>query len=103
MWRTPEPTSARLAADGSVQVLWPAQSALVSLDGQPLRAFELAGEDGKPIVGGASIVGDSIVLRAEGVAAPRYLRYAQSPWPDANLGGANHLAVAPFVLSVGAR
>ena len=73
------------------------------LDDTPLRAFELAGADGKWVAAQATIEGDAVIVKAEGIAQPKQVRYAMAPWPTANLGAKDHLAAAPFTLLVGAK
>ncbi len=70
---------------------------LRSSDGQPLRHFVVAGEDGLFSTAEAVIEGDSVRVSSPAVAAPRYVRYAWANNPDgANLFSAEGLPVSPF-------
>jgi sialate O-acetylesterase len=71
--------------------------ALRTLDGKPPRLFMLAGGDGPFVDAEAVIVGDSVVVRAPGVAAPEGLRYAWiNDTAGANLTDDTGLPTAPF-------
>lgn len=77
------------------------QAPWVAKDAQQLPAdrlvgFEIAGESGvfRPAV--AAIDGDSVVLSADGVDAPRFVRYAWDESPQANLYDSSGLPAAPF-------
>lgn len=62
-----------------------------------LKAFEVAGEDGKWVPAAAKIEGDSVVVFAPEVQAPKSVRYAWDPWPEgANLCNGDGLPAAPF-------
>ena len=70
---------------------------LRTLDGTPPRLFMLAGRDGPFVDAEAVIDGDSVVVRASGVAAPEALRYAWiNDTAGANLTDDTGLPTAPF-------
>ncbi|BCM92984.1 hypothetical protein IAD21_04869 [Abditibacteriota bacterium] len=101
-WQAPFAQSAE-DEDGSVRVGFQrGLSGLQSLDNKDLRAFELAGEDGKWVAAQASIAPNAktVSVKADGLAKPLKVRYAVKPYPDANLGTKDGLAAAPFVLDV---
>jgi len=58
--------------------------------------FRIAGADKVFHDAEAKIVGDSVVLTADGVSAPKYVRYAWDESPRANLYDGTGLPAAPF-------
>ncbi len=103
-WQAPIAESATLEKDGAVRVRFSTgDQTFVSLDDMLLRAFEVAGNDGKWVGANASIEGADVIVKAEGVAHPEQVRYAMAPWPNANFGTKDGLAVAPFTLPVGEK
>lgn len=59
---------------------------LYTRDSKELHGFALAGEDGTYVWAVGKIVGKNrVTLRAEGLQAPKYVRYAWSENPNANL------------------
>lgn len=64
--------------------------------GGSLQGFEIAGDDGKFVPATAKIDGDRAVVHAEGVAAPKSVRYAWSNDPRCNLYNRAELPAAPF-------
>lgn len=56
-----------------------------SADGQPLRTFELAGEDGLFQAAAAVVDGNVVRVAAKGVKHPRMVRYGWQPYTTANL------------------
>lgn len=71
---------------------------LVSRDGEPLRAFEVAGADSCFHPATARIEGRQVVVRCEEVAEPRCVRYAWSSDPAVNLYNREGLPAGPFRL-----
>lgn len=61
-----------------------------------LTGFEVAGEDGKFAPADARIEGDTVVVRAAGVAHPREVRYAWTSAPNATLFSRDRLPASPF-------
>ena len=74
-----------------------AGAGLTTADGQPPRAFALAGEDRQWIPAEARITGvDEVVVESPAVPAPLAIRYAWSDAPRVNLTGANGLPAEPY-------
>lgn len=72
-------------------------SGLASFDGEPLRHFEIAGDDGNYVPATAKIEGDTLVVSGEGVAEPRAVRYAWTNNPEKiNFGNKEGLPASPF-------
>ncbi len=69
---------------------------LVSRGGGPIRGFAIAGADGKYRYADATIEGEAVVLRSEGVPAPKTVRYAWAGVPEATLANRLGLPAAPF-------
>jgi sialate O-acetylesterase len=68
---------------------------LVAKDGE-LRGFTVAGADGNFVAAKAEIQGDKVVVSAEGVAAPKTVRYGWENVPDLNLFNKEGLPASPF-------
>ncbi|HUO57352.1 MAG TPA: sialate O-acetylesterase [bacterium] len=73
-----------------------AEGGLVSKGGKKLRGFAVAGEDGKYQWAKAKIVGSTVEVWADEVAAPKSVRYAWADNPVCNLFGKNGLPASPF-------
>lgn len=72
-------------------------SGLISIDGEELTQFAVAGADGKFVWAKAKIVGDKVEVWSEDVPEPKYVRYAWSDNPvDPNLYNAEKLPASPF-------
>jgi sialate O-acetylesterase len=72
-------------------------SGLISIDGEPLSRFEIAGADRKFVWADAKIVGTTVEVWSERVQEPKYIRYAWSDNPDgANLYNKEGLPASPF-------
>ncbi len=69
---------------------------LKSRDGQPLSEFEVAGEDGKFVPAAATIDGATVVVSAEGVAAPKFARFGWRTLANPNLVNSAGLPASPF-------
>jgi sialate O-acetylesterase len=70
---------------------------LVSRDGEALRHFALAGEDGQYHWAKARIVADAVEIWHDSIPEPRSLRYAWADNPrGANLGNLEGLPASPF-------
>jgi len=72
-------------------------SGLISIDGEELTPFAVAGADKKFVWAKAAIVGDKVEVWSEEVPEPKYVRYAWSDNPvDPNLYNAEKLPASPF-------
>ena len=69
---------------------------LVSRDNKPLSHFQLAGEDGNYVDATAEIVGNTVVVRAEGIDSPKSVRYGWHQEAEPNLSNKNGLPASPF-------
>ena len=68
---------------------------LIAKDGD-LKGFTIAGADGKFVPAKAVINGTNIVVSAEGVTAPKAVRYGWVNVPDVNLFNQEGLPASPF-------
>lgn len=68
---------------------------LVAKDGD-LKGFTIAGADGKFLPAKAEIKGDKVSVSAEGVSAPKAVRYGWDNVPDVNLFNRDGLPASPF-------
>ncbi len=97
----PEPVSARAVNDSAVEVAFKSNAGALRAGGGAPGGFELAGADGKFVAAAGTLAGDTVTLRAEGVAEPRWVRYAWANYPEAaNLANAEGLPAAPFRMDV---
>lgn len=68
---------------------------LIAKDGE-LKGFTIAGEDKNFVPAQAQIQGSTIAVSAEGVAAPKAVRYGWANVPDVNLFNQDGLPASPF-------
>ncbi|MBQ8149082.1 MAG: sialate O-acetylesterase [Clostridia bacterium] len=73
-------------------------SGKVQEKGEASAYFEVAGADGRFCKAEAELLGDRILLTADGVPHPVKARYAHLNYVTVNLFGENGLPLAPFVL-----
>jgi sialate O-acetylesterase len=73
-----------------------AEGGLRSSDGESLKAFAIAGVDGKFEWAEAVIDGGTVVVRCNRVREPVAVRYAWANNPPANLCGSSGLPASPF-------
>lgn len=66
--------------------------------GSRLMEFEIAGADGRFTTAEAKVAGDTVVVSAPGVKAPRQVRYGWKPFTQANLVNAENLPASTFLL-----
>lgn len=94
--RSPGPSSWKSDDSAVVITFSDVAGGLETSDGEPARSFELMGDDGiwRPAV--AALEGNTVIVRNARTAAPRAVRYAWAPLPDANLVGGTGLPVPPF-------
>jgi sialate O-acetylesterase len=72
-------------------------SGLVSIDGEELSQFAIAGADKKFVWAKAKIEGDNVVVWSDEIPEPEYVRYAWADNPDgANLYNKEGLPASPF-------
>lgn len=69
---------------------------LQSLDGLPLRGFELSGNDGEFVPAEAAIDGRAVIVKAAAVPQPRHVRFFFGGTQLPNLGNAARLPASPF-------
>jgi sialate O-acetylesterase len=71
-------------------------SGLKSRDGQPLKWFTIAGDDNTFVPANAEIVGNTVIVSADGVANPTNVRFAWDETAMPNLMNAEGLPAIPF-------
>ncbi len=69
---------------------------LKASNGAPLTAFQIAGPDRHFVTAEARIYGDTVVLKADGVSNPRFVRYGWEGAPVVNLVNGEGLPASPF-------
>lgn len=69
---------------------------LASSDGEPLRAFEIAGADGKFVPARALINGNKVVVSSPAVSKPRHVRFEWTEGGKANFYNRDGLPAVPF-------
>jgi sialate O-acetylesterase len=72
---------------------------LKTTDGAAPAGFEIAGADKKFVPATAEIDGQTIMLSAEGVKSPKYIRYGWAVFMNPNLVNAAGLPTAPYPAS----
>ncbi len=92
----PRYTSHTVAADGAVSITFTHADGLHRRDGQPLRGFELAGEDRIFHPAEAVIEDHQVILRASAVPTPVAIRHAWHETADPNLFNRAGLPAVPF-------
>ena len=70
-------------------------SGLVAKDG-PLRGFTISGDGMTFVPAEAEIAGNTVKVKANGIAAPKSVRYGWTNVPDVNLFNAEGLPASPF-------
>ncbi len=71
-------------------------SGLASRDGKPLSHFTIAGEDRKFVEATATIDGDNVLVRADGVEKPVAVRFGWHHEAEPNLSNKDGLPASPF-------
>jgi sialate O-acetylesterase len=69
---------------------------LATRDGKDVSDFEVAGEDGKFVPAQARIENDKVLVSAEGVSAPKNVRFAWDQLAQPNLMNKEGLPASPF-------
>ncbi len=96
--RSPYPVKVELAENALTVTFKYVGKGLKLSDGNAVRTFEVAGEDGKFYPAEAKIVSKKtvkVVLPSE-VPAPKKVRYGWAPDPDVNLYNSGELPATPF-------
>jgi sialate O-acetylesterase len=73
-----------------------ADGGLKARDDKPLTNFEIAGADGKFVPAKATIDGQTVVVEADGVAAPTQVRFGWNGVANPNLVNNEGLPAGPF-------
>jgi sialate O-acetylesterase len=84
------------ATGSEVRVEFAHADGLASRDGKDLSEFTIAGADGKFVPAKAKIDGSSVIVSAEGVAAPKQVRFGWHKNANPNLMNKAGLPAAPF-------
>ncbi len=69
---------------------------LGSSDGKPLREFQIAGEDGEFVEATAVVDGHTVLVRADGLDAPKHVRFGWHKVANPNLVNKAGLPASPF-------
>jgi sialate O-acetylesterase len=86
-----------VAIDGNkARVSFAHAAGLKSSDGKALTEFQIAGEDGKFVDATAEIDGDTVIVSAESVAAPKLVRFGWHKVANPNLVNGAGLPASPF-------
>jgi len=89
--------SAEIKGDRIVISFDDTSAGLISIDGEELSAFAIAGADKKFVWANAKILGNKVEVWSDEVSQPRYVRYAWSDNPvDPNLYNVEKLPASPF-------
>jgi sialate O-acetylesterase len=68
----------------------------LTVKGEQLKGFEVAGVGGKYVRAAAKLDGDSVIVASPHVRRPAYVRYARAQNPSATLYNLNGLPASPF-------
>lgn len=88
------------ACEGEVAVYFDTARGLRTSDGIAPRTFEVAEVEGLYVPATARIEGECVVLHAEGVQRPRFVRYGWQPFTRANVVNDAGLPLSTFRLEV---
>lgn len=80
----------------SIRVWFDHAESGLSAHGAAPAGFEIAGEDGKFVPATARIDGSTVVVQAQGISHPKYVRYGWASWTDANLFNKEGLPASTF-------
>ncbi len=86
---------------GKVTVSFKNATGLTTTDGAAPAGFELAGSNKKFAPATAEIKGDKVILTADGIKAPKYLRYGWAVFLTPNLVNESGLPAAPCAATDG--
>lgn len=82
--------------DGKMRIWFDHDASGLTVHGDQLTGFEVAGADGKFFPASARIDGNSIVAGSDSVPDPQYVRYGWANNPRCNLFNAGGLPASPF-------
>ena len=68
----------------------------LKVKGETLKGFQLAGKDGQFVDAAAKITGSKVIVTAEEVSEPKFVRYAWAGFSEANLYNSLNLPASPF-------
>lgn len=94
-WSGPRFQSARREQGARVRVYLDDADGLQSRN-EPVKAFELAGSDGRFFPAQGAIDGGTVILETPEVPDPHFVRYAWSNSPEVNLTNGEGLPAVPF-------
>lgn len=90
------PTFTQATQEGGAMRVWLAHAAGLRSDMNPLTEFEVAGDDHKFSPAEGTIDGETIVVKAASVTAPRYIRYAWNGGVDCYVYNGKGLPLGTF-------
>ena len=91
---------ASVVGDGIVRLTFDYADGLSTSDGKHPLTFEIAEEEGLYKPAEARIEGNTVVVMAEGVTHPRFVRYGWQPFTRANLVNSAQLPASTFRIEI---
>ena len=82
--------------DKAIFVKFDYAEGLHASDGQPLRTFEIAEQEGQFVPANAEVVGNQVKVWNDSIQNPRFVRYGWQPTTDANLVNGDGLPASTF-------
>lgn len=96
----PAVKEASVVGDGIVRLTFDYADGLSTSDGKHPLTFEIAEEEGLYKPAEARIEGNTVVVMAEGVTHPRFVRYGWQPFTRANLVNSAQLPTSTFRIEI---
>ena len=96
----PAVKEASVVGDGIVRLTFDYADGLSTSDGKHPLTFEIAEEEGLYKPAEARIEGNTVVVMAEGVTHPRFVRYGWQPFTRANLMNSAQLPASTFRIEI---
>ena len=96
----PAVKEAAVVGDGIVRLTFDYADGLSTSDGKHPLTFEIAEEEGLYKPAEARIEGNTVVVMAEGVTHPRFVRYGWQPFTRANLVNSAQLPASTFRIEI---
>lgn len=96
----PAVKEASVVGDGIVRLTFDYADGLSTSDGKHPLTFEIAEEEGLYKPAEARIEGNTVVVMAEGVTHPRFVRYGWQPFTRANLVNSAQLPASTFRIEI---